>query len=77
IHAGARIDRLVVAATSARIGTDESWAARIEAVRRDGLKPLVSGTQERWFSEAFRASEPTIVSEILDRFVGASVEGYA
>jgi 3-oxoadipate enol-lactonase len=77
IHARARIDRLVVAATSARIGTDESWAARIEAVRRDGLKPLVSGTQERWFSEAFRAAEPTIVSEILDRFVGASVEGYA
>lgn len=77
IHAGERIDRLVVAATSARIGTPESWAARSDAVRRDGVKPLVAGTGARWFTEAFRAAEPTVVSEILDRFIGTSVDGYA
>lgn len=76
-HAGERIDRLVVVATSARIGTSESWAARIEAVHRDGLTPLAAGTEERWFTAAFRAAEPEIVADILARFTATSAEGYA
>lgn len=77
VHAGERIDRLAVAATSARIGTPESWAARIDAVRSDGLAPLVPGTEERWFSPTFRAAEPTAVADIIDRFTATSVDGYA
>lgn len=76
IHASGRIGRLVVAATSARIGTREGWAARIEAVQRDGLAPLVAGTQERWFTEVFRQSDPVVVANILNHFVGTSIDGY-
>lgn len=34
IHAGARLGRIVLCATAARIGTAESWNARIDEVRK-------------------------------------------
>lgn len=54
----ARLDRLVVTATAARIGTPESWRARINQVVRDGLAPLVPATRDRWFSPAFVDQAP-------------------
>lgn len=77
IHAGARLDRLVVCATAARIGTSDSWAARIADVRANGLASLVPATAERWFTPAFLAAEPAVVQTILDGFAATSGDGYA
>jgi 3-oxoadipate enol-lactonase len=76
LHAGARLDRLVVCATAAKIGTGESWSARIEAVSKEGLQPLAAATAERWFSPAFRAGEPGVVEGVLDSFAATSIPGY-
>lgn len=76
IHAGARLDRLVVCATAARIGTPESWNARIAEVRANGLASLVPATAERWFTPGFRAAQPAAADAILDSFAATSVEGY-
>ena len=76
IHAGDRLDRLVVCATAARIGTAESWRARSEQVRDHGLAPLLEPTAERWFTPPFNASQPAVVRDILQRFAATSVEGY-
>lgn len=76
IHAGERLDKIVLCATATRIGTPESWAARIESVREDGLDSLRAATAKRWFSSTFEASEPSVVSGVLDRFVATSTDGY-
>lgn len=76
IHAGARFDRIVVCATAARIGTAESWNARIEDVRENGLESLVPATAERWFTPAFRAAHADVVDAILGSFAATSADGY-
>ncbi|QEN85990.1 3-oxoadipate enol-lactonase [Labrys sp. KNU-23] len=76
VHAGNRLGKVVLCATAARIGTPESWNARIEAVRRDGLGAFVAATAERWFTPAFIASNPDAVGNVLDRFEMTVPEGY-
>ncbi|MDK8874637.1 3-oxoadipate enol-lactonase [Paracoccus sp. SSJ] len=76
IHAGARFDRIALCATAARIGSAESWSARIDEVKANGLGSLVPGTAERWFTPAFRAARPDAVDAILASFAATSVDGY-
>lgn len=77
IHAGSRLDRVILCATAARIGTPESWTARVNEVQANGLHGLVPATAERWFTPAFRAARPDIVDGILGSFAATTVEGYA
>lgn len=76
IHASDRIDKLVLCATAARIGTYESWQGRVEHVRSAGLSGLVEATAERWFTPEFRARQPDVVQGILDTFAAVSPAGY-
>ncbi|AWH21206.1 3-oxoadipate enol-lactonase [Stenotrophomonas sp. ZAC14D2_NAIMI4_6] len=76
VHAGNRLRTLTVAATAAKIGSDESWQARIAQVQHDGLLPLVDGTRERWFTAGFAQTHASQVEDILQRFLATSVEGY-
>lgn len=46
---------LVLSNTAAKIGTAESWAARIAAIEEGGLPSIADGVMERWFTPAFRA----------------------
>lgn len=47
---------LVLSNTAARMGTAESWAARIAAVRAGGTGAIADAVMERWFAPAFRAT---------------------
>lgn len=76
IHHGARFDRVAVCATAARIGTADSWNARIVEVRANGLGPLVPATAERWFTPAFCQHEPEAVDRVLTTFAATSTDGY-
>lgn len=76
LHAGTRLDRLILCATAARIGTPEGWTARIADVRANGLARLVPATADRWFTPAFRAARPDAVDPILASFAATSVNGY-
>lgn len=76
IHAGERIDRLVVCATASRIGTIEGWNARIAQVRAGGLAPVITATAERWFTPGFINAHPDAVDAILARFAKVSAEAY-
>lgn len=50
------IRALVLSNTAAKLGTAESWQARIEAVRGHGLAHIADAVMERWFAPAFRAT---------------------
>ncbi|APO79628.1 3-oxoadipate enol-lactonase 2 (plasmid) [Rhizobium etli 8C-3] len=76
IHAGTRLGSIAVCATAAKIGTAESWAARIDFVRANGLAALKDATVERWFTPQFQAARPDTVAAVIDSFVATSIEGY-
>lgn len=73
-------DRVVAAAvlcSSARIGTEESWAERIAAVRASGTPSLVTASAERWFGPGFLDREPERGSALLHALSDVDDEGYA
>lgn len=76
INAATRINKIVVAATAPRIGAADAWNERVDLVRSKGLKALVPGTRERWFSPQFAATTPTTVSHFLTVFEATSLEAY-
>ena len=76
VNAGDRLDRLVVCATAAKIGTAQGWREREALVREQGLAPLLDATADRWFTPAWIAANPDLVKDILARFAATSAEGY-
>ena len=50
------IRALVLSNTAARIGTADTWQARIAAVNTDGLASIADAVMERWFAPGFRAT---------------------
>lgn len=49
---------LVLSGTAPKIGTAETWNARIEEIGRGGIAPLADAILERWFTPRFRAESP-------------------
>ena len=71
-NAGDRLDRLVLAGTSAYFGPPERWIERAELVRAEGMEPVADATMERWFTPAFGGT-----SAFRQTFVSTPPEGYA
>jgi 3-oxoadipate enol-lactonase len=69
-----RLDRLVLACTSARFGPRESWLERAALVRRGGIGPLVGPVLARWFTAGAPADEVARCRVMLE---ATPVEGYA
>jgi 3-oxoadipate enol-lactonase len=67
-----RLDRLVLASTSARFGEPEQWRQRARTVRAKGLEAIVDQVMGRWFTPAFRKREP-----YRAMFLTVDAEGYA
>lgn len=65
---------LVLSNTAARMGTAESWQARIDAIRAGGLAAIADAVMERWFAPAFRASPA--LAPWRNMFVRTDAEGY-
>lgn len=61
-----RVDRLVLCATSTRIGTRQSWGERAAAVRAGGMASIADTVLGIWFTPGFRARR----ADDLDRFRG-------
>jgi 3-oxoadipate enol-lactonase len=74
-NAPARLDRLVLACTGAKIGDRDGYYARAALVREQGTEPLVPGARERWFTPRFR-DDPR-AQAILDDLRETSRAGYA
>ena len=76
LHAPDRMEKLVLCNTGAKIGSAESWNARIDAVRKGGLAAIRDAVLERWFTPSFRAREPGAVNRFKEVFLKTSPEGY-
>ncbi|HWX02932.1 3-oxoadipate enol-lactonase [Collimonas sp.] len=77
IHAGARLQKLVVADSAARIGTVVGWRARAQLVRESGMAEVATGAPGRWFTPAFIAHAPGLVQQYVASLRACSPAGYA
>lgn len=71
-NAADRLDRLVLAGTSAYFGPPERWSERAGLVRAQGMGPLADATMGRWFTPAFEDA-----ALFRQMFVATPPEGYA
>ncbi len=49
-NAGKRLHKLALCSTAAKIGNAQTWNARIDAVRKGGMKAVAPATMDRWFT---------------------------
>ena len=80
INAPARIERLVLCNTAAKIGAPEVWNPRIDTVLSGGaqaMRDLRDASISRWFTPEFAEAEPAKVEPIVGMLAQTSPEGYA
>ncbi|MGE3308279.1 MAG: 3-oxoadipate enol-lactonase [Rhizobiaceae bacterium] len=70
------VTALVLCCTGHRIGTDEFWKARIEAVSGQGIASIADVMMQRWFTPAFRSPDNPDYAGYLNMLVRTPVEGY-
>lgn len=65
---------LVISNSAAKMGSAESWDARVSAIRAGGIESIADAVMERWFAAKFRATpELSIWRNMMTR---SDVEGY-
>ncbi|MGZ4314482.1 MAG: 3-oxoadipate enol-lactonase [Gaiellaceae bacterium] len=74
VHAPERLERLVLACTSARVQAPDVYAQRAALVRQRGIEPVAEGVVSRWFSDLTPPQTRARFREIL---VATAPEGYA
>jgi 3-oxoadipate enol-lactonase len=73
----ARFHKIVLCDTAAKLGTIEGWDARIEMVRKEGMKAVARVVIGRWFTERYRSSQPGEVRSAERMLEESDPEGYA
>ena len=70
------VSALVLCDTAHKIGTDEMWNQRIDAINAGGIPALADGIMERWFTPSFRSPENAAYAGYLAMLNRTTVEGY-
>jgi 3-oxoadipate enol-lactonase len=76
VFAPARVTRLVLANTAARIGSVESWTERIALVRATGMRAAADIAIPNWFTPEFAQREPLTVHAFREMLESCPVDGY-
>jgi 3-oxoadipate enol-lactonase len=77
VKAPERLSALVICDSAAKIGNDESWNARIEAVITNGLASITGPVMERWFTPAYHAEKQMELAGWIQMLLGTPNDGYA
>jgi 3-oxoadipate enol-lactonase len=72
-----RVDRLVLACTSAYVGPPEGWVERARLVRSRGMEAVADSVVGRWFTPALQEEEPQTVARFRAMLAATPPEGYA
>src|SRR5262249_59682372 len=71
-----RLRKLILCSTAPKIGTLESWNARMATVRAQGMKEIARTTAARWFTPTFQSSSADVVAAILCAVESMNPDGY-
>lgn len=70
------VSALILCDTAHKIGTAESWNARIAAVEKDGLDGIADAVMERWFTAAFRGADNAAYAGCRHMLTRQPIDGY-
>lgn len=76
-RAPGRVDKLILANTSAYMGPPTGWTGRIAAVADGGMHAIAEAVIARWFTEDFRRGHPERVAHARAMLEATSAAGYA
>src|SRR5215813_2262512 len=76
IYAQQRLGKLILCNTGAKIGSGESWNARIDAVLAHGMTDVSATVISRWFTPPFTTSQPEVVASAKAAIESANPLGY-
>lgn len=68
---------LILCDTAHKIGTTESWNARIATVEKDGIASIADGVLKLWFTPEFHARRGADLAGYRNMLARQPVEGYA
>ena len=77
VDAPERVERLVLACTSAYLGPPDGWSERAKIVRTRGMEAIVDTVVGRWFTPALEGEEPETVARFRAMLAATPPEGYA
>lgn len=72
-----RVDRLVLANTTAHIGRPDMWNERIVQIREGGMNAVAEATAARWLSDTFKAERPQEAARLVEQLRGTPPEGFS
>ena len=75
-HHGVRINRLALCNTAAKIGTADTWNARIDKVNADGMASITGVVLDRWFTPGFQERAPEQVDIVRAMLLRTDPAGY-
>lgn len=76
LNAPQRLNKAVLANTTAYAGPARVWEGRIRQVRRHGTEPVADAVIDSWFTPEFRALRPARVATVRAMVAGTSSAGY-
>ena len=71
-----RFHKVVLCNTAAKIGTAETWNARIATVQHGGMKAVAATVIERWLTAEYRATHPAETARGIAMLENANPDGY-
>lgn len=77
VEAPERVERLVLACTSAYLGPPQPWDERARVVRAEGMEAIADTTVGRWFTHDLGQEDPETVARFRAMLVSTPPEGYA
>jgi 3-oxoadipate enol-lactonase len=76
LTAASRLHKLVLCNTAAKIGTPDTWNARVTAVQQGGMKAIAGGVIDRWLTAGWRASHNGETARVQEMVESADAAGY-
>jgi 3-oxoadipate enol-lactonase len=76
LHAPDRVDRLVLACTSARFGEPAMWHDRVAAVRAGGTAAIADAVLGRWFTPSYASDHSDLVARFRTMLESTPSPGY-
>ena len=77
LYAPERVERLVLACTSAHLGPADGWMERARIVRTQGMEAIADTVVRRWFTLELERKEPETVARFHALLAATPPEGYA
>lgn len=76
LTAPSRLHKVVLSNTAAKIGTADTWNARITAVQQGGMKAVAGAVIDRWLTAGWRAAHAGETAQIQAMVESANAAGY-